>query len=131
NAPDYGTSNFKSLARNLYAMAGLDPKDVDVAQLYENFTGGVVMSYVEHGFCAREEVNEKVTFENLSFEKGAVPVNTSGGNIAECYVHGFGLNLEAGRQIRGTSTCQVKDAKVSLVAGGPMVSPLSNLILAA
>ncbi len=131
NAPDYGTSNFKSLARNLYAMAGLDPKDVDVAQLYENFTGGVVMAYVEHGFCAPEEVNAQMTFENLRVESGRIPINTSGGNLAECYVHGFGLNIEAARQIRGTSTAQVKDAKVSLVAGGPMVSPLSNLILAA
>src|ERR1700689_1699277 len=50
NAPDYATSNFKTLAPRLYEMAGIGPKDVDVVQSYENFTGGVVMSLVEHGF---------------------------------------------------------------------------------
>lgn len=40
NAPDYGTSNFKTVAKRLYAMAEVGPKDVDVCQSYENFTGG-------------------------------------------------------------------------------------------
>ena len=39
------------------------------------------------------------------------------------------LALEAVRQIRGTSTRQVRNADVSLVIGGPMVSPVSSLIL--
>ena len=42
------------------------PADVDVAQIYENFTGGVVMSLIEHGFCSYEEANEFITYENLS-----------------------------------------------------------------
>ena len=46
------TSNFKTLAPRLFGMAGITPKDVDVAQVYENFTGGVLMSFVEHGLCA-------------------------------------------------------------------------------
>ncbi|MCY4392516.1 MAG: acetyl-CoA acetyltransferase, partial [Chloroflexi bacterium] len=37
NSPDYATSNFKTLAPRLYAMAGLGPEDVDVLQSYENF----------------------------------------------------------------------------------------------
>ena len=36
-------------------MAKLGPKEVDVVQAYENFTGGVLMSLVEHGFVAPEE----------------------------------------------------------------------------
>ena len=32
--------------------------DVDVLQSYENFTGGVLMSLVEHGFCEPDECNE-------------------------------------------------------------------------
>ena len=39
------------------------PRDVDVLQSYENFTGGVLMSIVEHGFCAPDEVNEFFTDE--------------------------------------------------------------------
>lgn len=129
NAPDYASSNFKTVARNLYGMAGIEPKDVDVAQVYENFTGGVLMSIVEHGFCRPDEVNDFMTFENLTWPNGRLPLNTSGGNLAECYMHGLELITEAVRQVRGTSTCQVKDAEISLVASGPMVIPVSDLIL--
>ncbi len=131
NAPDYGTSNFKGVAPLLYELAGIAPKDVQVAQVYENFTGGVLMSLVEHGFCSPDEANEFCTVENLTWPQGKLPINTSGGNLAECYMHGLELITEAVRQIRGTSTCQVQDCKISLVASGPMVSPVSSLILRA
>jgi len=129
NAPDYGTSNFKTVARRLYEQAGIAPKDVDVCQSYENFTGGVMMSLVEHGFCAPDEVEEFMTFENFKADGGKLPLNTSGGNLAECYMHGLELITEAVRQLRGTSTAQVKDAEISMVCSGPMVQPVSSLIL--
>jgi acetyl-CoA acetyltransferase len=129
NAADYGTSNFKTLAPRLFEMAGITARDVDVAQFYENFTGAVVMSLVEHGFCAPEETNEFCTFENLTWPAGRLPINTSGGNLAECYVHGLELINEAVRQVRGTSTCQVRDCEISLVGAGPAVPLVSDLIL--
>jgi acetyl-CoA acetyltransferase len=129
NNPDYATSNFKTLAPRLYQMAGIKPSDVDVVQAYENFTGAVMTSLVEHGFCAPDEVQEFCTFENLIAPSGKLPLNTSGGNLAECYMHGLELIIEAARQVRGTSTAQVKDAEVSMVVSGPMVAPVSDLIL--
>jgi hypothetical protein len=69
-----------------------------------------------------------LTFDNLVAPTGALPLNTSGGNLAECYVHGFELQLEAVRQIRGSSTNQVADVDVSFVSSGPLVVPASNLI---
>ncbi|MGE0601045.1 MAG: acetyl-CoA acetyltransferase [Dehalococcoidia bacterium] len=129
NAPDYGTSNFKTVAARLYGQAGIGPKDVDVCQSYENFTGGVMMSLVEHGFCAPDEVEEFMTLENFKADGGKLPLNTSGGNLAECYMHGLELITEAVRQLRRTSTAQVKDAKISMVCSGPMVQPVSSLIL--
>ena len=42
---------------------------------------------------------------------------------------GLELIIEAARQVRGTSTCQVKDAEISMVVSGPMVAPVSDLIL--
>lgn len=129
NAPDYGTSNFKTVAARLYGQAGIGPKDVDVCQSYENFTGGVMMSLVEHGFCAPDEVEEFMTLDNFKVDGGKLPLNTSGGNLAECYMHGLELITEAVRQLRGTSTAQVKDAEISMVCSGPMVQPVSSLIL--
>jgi len=131
NAPDYATSNFKTLAPRLYAMAGIEPQDVDVLQCYENFTGGVMMSIVEHGFCRPQEVNEFFTPANFFFDGGRLPLNTSGGNLAECYMHGLELVIEAVRQIRGTSSCQVPDVKISMVVSGPMVQPVSSSIYCA
>jgi acetyl-CoA acetyltransferase len=129
NEPDYATASFKTVAPRLYAMAELGPADVDVVQSYENFTAGVVMSLIEHGFCKPEEANDFLEFENLIAPAGRLPLNTSGGNLAECYMHGLELQLEAVRQIRGTSTSQVPGAEVALVASGPMVTPASDMIL--
>ena len=130
NAPDYGTSNFKSLAPRLYKQAGLGPKEVDVLQSYENFTGGVMMSIVEHDFCKPDEVNDFFQLDNFRFDGGKLPLNTSGGNLAECYMHGLELITEAVRQSRGTAPCQLKkEVNISMVTSGPMVQPVSNLIL--
>jgi acetyl-CoA acetyltransferase len=129
NAPTYASASFTTVARHLYAMAGLGPKDVDVVQSYENFTGGVLMSLIEHDFFAAEEANEVLTVENLLAPGGRLPLNTSGGNLAECYMHGLGLQIEAVRQLRGESPSQVPDARVAMVISGPMVTPVSSMLL--
>ena len=128
NTPEYASSSFPTVAPRLYNMAQVGPADVDVLQSYENFTGGVMMSIVEHGFCTAEEVNDFLTYENLIAPSGKLPLNTSGGNLAECYMHGLGLNIEAVRQIWGESTSQVPGAEVSMVTSGPMVTPVSCCI---
>ncbi len=128
NAPDYATSTFKTCAPRLYDMAKVGPGDVNVLQCYENFTGGVLMSIVEHGFCEPDECNEFLVKENLIAPDGRLPTNTSGGNLAECYMHGLGLNIEAVRQIRGESSNQVQDVDISMVVSGPMVTPVSSCI---
>ena len=110
-------------------MAGVTPADVGVLQVYENFTGGVVMALAEHGFFAPEQANEFLTLENLTAPAGRLPFNTSGGNLAEAYLHGFELVVEATRQIRGTSMSQAARNDISMVIGAPLVSPVSNLIL--
>jgi acetyl-CoA acetyltransferase len=129
NAPLYGTSSFTTVAPHLYDMAGVSPSDVDVVQSYENFTGGVLMSLVEHGLFRADEAMDVCTLENLTAPKGRLPLNTSGGNLAECYMHGLELQLEAVRQLRGQSPNQVPDAEVAMVCAGPMVTPVSSLIV--
>src|SRR5947208_872852 len=129
NAPLYGTSSFTTVAPHLYEMAGVAPGDVDVVQSYENFTGGVLMSLVEHKLFSADEAMDICTLENLTAPKGRLPLNTSGGNLAECYMHGLELQLEAVRQLRGQSTSQVESARVGLVISGPMVTPVSSMLL--
>jgi acetyl-CoA acetyltransferase len=131
NTPDYASSHFKTVAKRLYEMVKVGPDDVDVLQSYENFTGGVLMSIVEHGFCNADDANAFFTLDNLSAPGGRLPLNTSGGNLAECYMHGLGLTIEAIRQIRGTSTNQIAGAEVSMMIAGPMVTPVSSCIFGA
>ena len=128
NDPNYASSNFTSLVPHLYGMAKVKPSDVDVVQSYENFTGGVMMSLVEHGFFSGEAANDFLKPENLYAPTGKLPLNTSGGNLAECYMHGLELQIEAVRQIRGESTAQVPKVDVSMVIAGPMVTPVSSCI---
>lgn len=129
NAPAYASADFTTVAEDLYRMAGVGPSDVGVVQSYENFTGGVVMALAEHGFFRPDEANEFLTLQTLSAPGGRLPLNTSGGNLAECYMHGFEQVIEAVRQIRGSSTAQAARHDVALVIGGPMVAPASNLLL--
>jgi len=129
NATLYAGASFDTVAPDLYRMARVGPSDVGVVQCYENFTGGVVMALAEHGFFRPEDANAFLTVENLIAPSGRLPLNTSGGNLAECYMHGFELVLEAVRQVRGMSTCQAERSDVAMVIGGPMVTPVSNLIL--
>lgn len=129
NGPDFASSHFGTLGPRMFEMAGLKPKDVDVVQSYENFSGAVVMSLVEHGFFTAEEANAFCTPENFSAKGGRLPLNTSGGNLAEAYIHGMSLIVEAVRQIRGQSTNQVEGVKVSMVNSGPLAAPVSNCIL--
>lgn len=128
NHEPYTSVGMIHLARRLWAESGYGPQDVDVAQIYENFTGMAVASIIDHGFCTPETAGDFITLENLSAPSGGLPINTSGGNIADGFIHGMGLVLEAVRQIRGTSTNQVPGAKLSLMAGGPGDSVTSTAL---
>jgi acetyl-CoA acetyltransferase len=128
NAPYYASAHFTTVAPKMWEMARVGPKDVNVIQSYENFTGGVLMSLVEHGFFTGEEANDVLTIDNLLAPNGRLPLNTSGGNLAECYMHGLELQIEAIRQIRGQSPNQVRNVDVALASAGPMVTPVSTIV---
>jgi acetyl-CoA acetyltransferase len=114
-------------ARDLWRMAGVEPKDVPVAQLYDAFTPLVLASLEEYGFCKPGEAGAFVEDHGLELG-GRLPTNTSGGSLSEAYVHGINLIIEATRQIRGTSLNQVPGAKLSLATSGNMV-PTGALLL--
>lgn len=119
NDDDFVSAGFKVLARRLWDSTGLTPEDVDVVQVYENFTGAAVASLIDHGFCSAVDAATVLTLENLTVPGGKLPINTSGGNVGEGFVHGIGLAVEAVQQIRGESCNQVPDARISMLLGGP------------
>jgi acetyl-CoA acetyltransferase len=129
NHRPYSSSGFQPIAKRLWAESGYGPADVDVAQVYENMTGMGVGALIDHGFCTAGDAGDFITFENLIAPDGSLPLNTSGGNLAEGFVHGMSLVTEAVRQIRGTSVNQVPGASLSLMTGGPGDSVVSSALL--
>jgi acetyl-CoA acetyltransferase len=115
-------------AKDVYAMAGVGPQNIDVALLYDVFSPMVLWQLEAYGFCKRGEAGPFVADGHIDWPGGDLPVNTHGGSLSEAYVHGFNHVLEGVRQLRGTSTCQVDGASVALVAAAAVV-PTSALIL--
>jgi len=128
-ADAYASGNARVLAAELFAMAGVTPEDIDVAQLYDAFTGTVLFALEDYGFCGRGESGAFVGEGQIRWPGGRLPCNTSGGILSEAYIHGFNLIVEAVRQLRVESTSQVAGASLCLVSGGESVTPTSGAIL--
>ncbi len=126
---DFCTTGARHLASELYSRAGIASADLNVAQLYDNFTGITMIAMEDFGLCGRGESGPFVASGATRWPSGTLPVNTHGGNLSEAYVHGLTHVIEGVRQIRGSSTCQVNDAKLCLVTGGPGPAPTSALVL--
>ena len=118
-----------AVSRTLYRRAGLGPKDIDVAQLYDCFTITVLMQLEDWGFCEKGEGGPFAASGEIGLT-GSLPINTAGGHLSEGYIHGMNNILEGVRQIRGESTSQVPGASNCLVTATPL-PPGSALILGA
>ena len=117
-------------AKLLWQRSALQPRDMDCAQIYDAFTPLVITGLEDYGFCRRGEGGPFTEGGRLELG-GALPVLTSGGGLAEAYVHGFNLILEGVRQIRGTSVNQVPGCKTTLVTGASGVATSAAVLRAA
>jgi len=131
NAPPdlYPTAGHRSLAARLFASAGLSPADVDVAELYDHFSGMVLLQLEDYGFCKPGDAGPFVAEGGARWPTGKLPVNTHGGNLSEVNLHGTTHLIEGVRQIRGNAANQVAGAEVCLVTGGPSPLPSSSMLL--
>jgi len=104
-----------------YQMAGLGPKDIQAAQIYDCFTVTVAQTLEAYGFGGPEALTEMGNDGGFQVG-GALPVNTSGGLLSETGMPGLQLVLEAVRQVRGVSTSQVEGLQKCIVSnqGGAM-----------
>jgi acetyl-CoA C-acetyltransferase len=110
-------------AKAAYAMAGIGPDDIDVAEVHDCFTGVELINYEDLGFCERFGAAKLVEAGETSVG-GRLPVNPSGGlkakghppgatGVAQCY--------ELWEQLRGDANLQVDGARWALAhnVGGP------------
>ena len=98
-------------------MAGLSQKDVDVAEVHDNYTISEIIAIEDLGFFPKGE-GGKATEEGLTSLDGDVAVNTSGGLKARgdpIGATGVAQAVEIVSQLRGKADKrQVKDADVGL-----------------
>jgi acetyl-CoA acetyltransferase len=97
---DFWREPLGRVADDVYAMAGVGRQDVDALMIYDNFSPTVVFTLEGFGFCPVGEGTRWVQGGRLALG-GEYPTNTSGGHLSESYMQGWGLNVEAVRQLRG------------------------------
>jgi acetyl-CoA acetyltransferase len=127
------TSGAMDAGRTAFGKAGLAPKDINVAQIYDCFTITVIVELEDLGFCPKGEGGRFVEDGNIGLG-GRLPVTTHGGLLSGGHPGlggGFFHVLEAVRQLRGEAgERQVANAEVVLAHGnGGVVSVHCTLIL--
>lgn len=113
-----------------YAMAGIGPADLQMAQIYDCFTITVLLLMEDFGLCGRGEAGAAVR-SGLLDRDGPLPSNTHGG-LLSCGSGGILHVTEAVRQMRGTAGAhQLPDRpETALVHGnGGILGAQTTLIL--
>ncbi len=113
-----GLKAAREAASRAYAMAGIGPTDIDVAEVHDCFTIAEMMAYEDLGFAqpgqGRELIREKETYK-----EGRIPVNVDGGLLSKGHPIGAtgGSQLRTiVQQLRGEAgDIQVKDPEIGLV----------------
>ena len=113
----------KEAARQAYEFSGINPEDVDVAEVHDCFSISELVHYEDLGFCKKGEGGRMIETGATNID-GKVAVNPSGGLLSKGHplgATGMAQVAEIVWQLRGEAgKRQVKDPKVGLThcAGG-------------
>jgi acetyl-CoA C-acetyltransferase len=115
-----------------YQMAGVGPKDINVAEVHDCFTVSEILAYEDLGFAKPGE-GVKLIEDKQTYHEGKIPVNVDGGLLSK----GHPIGATGGsqirtiiRQLRGEAVeAQVKDAKIGLVQNVGGTGTYANVII--
>jgi acetyl-CoA C-acetyltransferase len=101
-----------------YKMAGITPKDIDVAEVHDCFTIAEMMAYENLGFAKPGEGKDLIKSKE-TYKEGSIPVNVDGGLLSK----GHPIGATGGSQIRTivlqlrgeAGEMQVKDPEIGLI----------------
>jgi acetyl-CoA acetyltransferase len=120
--PDSGLEGIgRRLSKRAYEQAGIDPEDVDLAEVHDATAFGELLQSEELGFCPEGEGGVLAESGDTALG-GKLPINTSGG--LECRGHPIGASglaqiHELVTQLRGDAGArQVEGARVALSENG-------------
>jgi len=130
SAPDLTAWPIRQSGQEAFAMAGLRPDHIHVAEIYDSFTITVLIALEDLGFCPKGEGGAFVA-SGATRLGGRLPVNTHGGQLSYSAGHGQYI-VEAVRQLRQEAGArQVAGARYALSQGtAALCSASFTLILA-
>ena len=106
-------------AERIFPMAGIDRKDIDVAELYDAFVFNPMLALEALGMCKVGESGDFVSNGGTA-PGGHLPLNTHGGGLSYVHPGPYGIFplIEGIRQMRGeTGDRQVPNAHHALING--------------
>lgn len=122
---DFWHEATRQVGERTFNMAGLEKSDIDGLMVYDNFSPNVLFALEGLGYCGAGESGDWIQNGRIGLG-GELPLNTSGGHLSESYMQGWGLNVEAVRQLRGEcGDRQIPDASfIQYVCPSPIVSSI-------
>ncbi len=113
-----GLAVARQASEQAYKMAGVTPKNIDVAEVHDCFTISEILAYEDLGFAKPGEGRELVKSKE-TYKEGNIPVNVDGGLLSK----GHPIGATGGSQIRtivlqlrgDAGEMQVKDPGIGLV----------------
>jgi acetyl-CoA acetyltransferase len=116
-AEDFWAAACTSLRADVLDRVGVRLEDIDILQVYDNFSPAVIWVLEGFGFCAPGEALHWLA-EGRAAPGGELPINTGGGMLSEAYLQGWNAHVEAVRQLRGEAGArQVEGCRRVLYAG--------------
>jgi acetyl-CoA acetyltransferase len=119
-------------ADQAFRMAGLEPGDVGVVEIYDAFTINPILCLEDLGFCPKGEAG-RLVLEGRTDPGGDLPMNTNGGLLSFGHTgrsSGLSMIVEGALQVMRRARGRQVDADVALVHSyGGMMAEHSTLIL--